>query len=40
VVEWWILGLMTLFVELDVNLLICRDDIIVGEDVNANAMSI
>jgi len=41
VVEWWILGLMTSFAELDVNLLVCRDDVIVGgEDVNANVMSI
>jgi len=39
VVEWWILGWMTLVVELHVNLLVCRDDVIVGEDVNANAMS-
>jgi len=41
VVVWWILGLMTFFVDLDVNLLVCGDDIIVGgEDVNANVMSI
>jgi len=40
VVDWWILGLMSLFVELDVNLIGGRDDIIVGEDVNASAMSI